>query len=277
MLITDTTIETEPIEKTLKWFAENQAGFSNRVNCQQKIDSIVQQAYKAARIHCLKDLSDWGDCEIEHFINAGDLSATIDLLLSDAKRRKALIVDWKRVGTLNTDKIWHYTKGPQPLVYTWLVSNLLPDYEVTFEFRFMVGNDKEPRRIQLNFEQDQLDAAMNEYTSRREAMEQYNDTRSWPKNASSCNDYRTLCVFAANCWGDKHTPSPYVEQILMTQSLIQVMDQCPRKYAETLAEAERQEKDFHDVGTPNQYALWGTMFHIAVSNMYQQIIERNKK
>ena len=239
-------------------------------------DSIITQAYNAAKLHSIKDLSDWETCDLEHFVNVEDLNGTVDMILSSSSRRKVLIVDWKRVGKLDTDKIWRYTKGPQPLFYTWLVSNLYPNYEIEFEFRFMVGKEEETRRFQMTFENEELTNAVREFTSRREAMEEYNKNGSWPRNADSCNDYRTLCPFATGCWSANPDSPPKVEQILLTQSLVNTIDQCPRKYAEILAEAERQEKDFHEVGTPNIYALYGTMFHIAVSAMYQQIIERNK-
>ena len=277
MLILDTSVETEPIEKSLKWFSENQAGFSNRANCERMVDSIIQQAYNAAKLHSIKDLSDWDSCDLEHFVNVGDIGGTIDMILTRSAQRKALIIDWKRVGKLDTDKIWHYTKGPQPLVYTWLVGNLYPDHDVEFEFRFMVGKEEETRRFRLTYEAGEIASAIREFTSRRKAMEVYNKDGSWPRNAHSCNDYRTLCPFASNCWGDRQVPAPKLEQILLTASLVNTIDQCPRKYAEILAEAERQGKDFHEVGTPNIYALYGTMFHIAVSSIYQQIIERNKK
>ena len=277
MLITDTTLETEPIEKSLKWFAENQAGFSNRANCERMVDSIIKQAYNAAKLHSIKDLSDWETCELEHFVNVGDIGGTIDLILTSSSRRKALIVDWKRVGKLDTDKIWRYVKGPQPLVYTWLISNLYPDYEVEFQFRFMVGKEEETRSFCLDFEPGEIALALREFTSRRKAMEKYNENGTWPRHAERCNDYRSLCPFASGCWGANQLPGPKVDQLLLTASLVNTIDQCPRKYAEILAEAERQGKDFHEVGTPNIYALYGTMFHIAVSGMYQQIIERNKQ
>ena len=66
-----------------------------------------------------------------------------------------------------------------------------------------------------------------------------------------------------------------LKKIIVTQSLISLFDQCPRKYAESLGQAEALGEDFHDVGIPNKYALWGTMFHLAISNMYQQIIDTN--
>ena len=58
-------------------------------------------------------------------------------------------------------------------------------------------------------------------------------------------------------------------------SHISVFDQCPRKYAETIGQAEAQQADFHDIGQPNIYAQWGTMFHLAIGAMYAQILERN--
>ena len=277
MLILDTSVETDSIEKSLKWFAENQAGFSNRISCDRMVESIIKQAYNAAKLHSIKDLSDWESCNLEHFVNVGDIGGTIDMILVQNSPNKVLIVDWKRVGKLDTDKIWHYTKGPQPLVYTWLINNLYPDHDVEFEFRFMVGKEEETRRFRLTYTPEELEAAISEFTSRREAMEKHNENGTWPRNADSCNDYRTLCPFSAGCWSDKPAKPPKLEQILLTASLVNTIDQCPRKYAEILAEAERQEKDFHEVGTPNIYALYGTMFHVAVSAIYQQIIERNKK
>ena len=277
MNITDQTIETDPIEKSLKDFVKNQKGFGTRLKCTQKLEEILEQASRAAVRHILNDLTFWEECEIESFANRDELAATIDLLLmSTMTKKRALIVDWKRVGSLSAEKIWTYARDPQPPVYTHLVRVQYPGYKVDFEYRFILPEETQCRVIPCTPTDSELNQLLREYNSRYAIMKVLNSNQSWPRNSASCHDFNSVCACVDVCFGKARQLPPKIDQLLLNQvSHILVFDQCPRKYAETIGQAEAQQADFHDIGQPNIYAQWGTMFHLAIGAMYAQILERN--
>ena len=275
MNITKKTVDVKPVVDLLTTFSKAQKGFANRVACHQKLHEIVEQSVKAGMRHIIRDLMHYDNCNPEAFMGRKK-QGTIDLLFLNEKKKKALIVDWKRVGSLPMDKLWRYTKGPQAPFYTQIVKDQYPGYEVGFEFRFVLPGEDEPRCVTCNFSDKDLEDYEAEFARREALMYNFNQNQIWPRNAAACHMWRDEpCAFKQECWGKNRRPASKLKKIIVTQSLISLFDQCPRKYVESLAQAEVLGEDFHDVGIPNKYALWGTMFHLAISNMYQQIIDTN--
>ena len=145
------------------------------------------------------------------------------------------------------------------------------DYEVGFEYRFAVRDEKKPRAFRCEPTADEGWYVMQEIKEREDAMQEYNQFGRWPRNNHSCYDYNQTCEYFKQCWVDpQHNIK--LKRTITTQSLITLFDQCPRKYAELLAEAEALGIDFHNVGQPNKYAIWGIMFHIAIAMLYEQLL-----
>lgn len=285
MNITKTNIETQPVQERLVAFAASQPDWNSRAVCKNMVPAILNQSVNAMSHHCVADLSAHEECLIEAYLQyefeGATQAGTIDLILLDHTKKRALIVDWKRVGVLDDAKIWRYSKGSQPRLYVTLIGQAYKDYDVDFEFRFMVGDEARSRPIPVRLGQKALTKFRIEQMGRIGAARIFNGTE-WPRNAERCWDYGQLCPFHESCFdkgiddGSEPMDSPTLSRLTFTSSLIGTFDQCARKYAEILAQSQEEGIDFHDIGQPNKYALWGTMFHLATSEFYKQILEANQ-
>ena len=279
MIITNDKIEIEQPMLDLKKFASEQAGFSNRVACTNHASQIMGRAVETTIQHAMNDLSKHDECLIEEFLSSDGRGATVDVLLLNHKDKAAFVVDWKFTQRLNERSEWSYKMGPQPVIYALLVKELFPGYSVAFENRFVVDSDTKTHCVKRTLSEEDLEAWAHEINNRKQAIHGYNNSRHWPRVAGACIEgygkNQRVCAFKDKCWNEKERESNPLNVIQLTQSLVTNFDRCPSFYYNVLHKAEAEGLDYHDVGQPNHYMLWGTMFHNAMAALYGQILANN--
>ena len=281
MIITNAEVEYDEIFADMMKFARMVPGFSTRVKCESNAGHIMQRAIDVCQKCCLEDLKAHDACLVEEFMMDGSgQGSTADLVLLKHQTKEALIVDWKFVQRTSKDREWRYKMGPQPVLYTILVKELYPEYDVTFENRFVVdkieNGDTAPEVVRVKLGDAELERWKYEIALRRSAIKMYNESGHWPRVANACHSFRSACMFQDKCWGqDEAEERKPLKVLQITQSLISSYDRCPSFYYNILKEAEDKGEDFHSIEAPNHYMLWGTMFHDAIAKLYEQVIEQN--
>src|SRR5690606_32772807 len=97
-----------------------------------------------------------------------------------------------------------------------------------------------------------------------------NEKGCWPRAPHSCFSYGRDCHFSLRCWGNHRETFVPLQNPLVSQSMISMIDECPRKYYLTCAASESDVTDYHEIGESGEAALFGTMFHHGMAEIYRE-------
>lgn len=264
--------------RALETFATNRPKINERIMAKTMIDRILSEVEMAARKCLPADFhAGWELESTEVEIGAYNLArkeqGTIDIIHTNPANQMGLIVDWKRVGWLDNKKEIYYSRTPQPWMYLEIAQTAHPGFKFDFEFRFFVAeNSRGPAHMvtrSISFEEGEVEFLRNELEVRKEAMDLYNRLGHWPRDGASCHKWGGICEFARKCWEKPQPAEMRFGAPIISQSLVSTFNECPRKYFYTVERAESSGEDFHELGESNHAAMFGSMFHEGIAEMYR--------